>query len=217
MFLSNPQAAAIALSLLIVTAAGCSWIRPNEHVDVATTAIEPPDLGFPFEVAEPATYQADFVTIAAGSETRSHFARKERKWRIDTFAGEKPTRSIIRGENYVYVDHATKQYSEPPVNGPEPKPQFIADLTTSLLSERQPAKFERLATEGALERFSVTVESSNSRSTVLFDTSIKMVVRHEFESGFAFEMRNFTLEVDEDSFALPSGYRKMTWNAFKQL
>jgi hypothetical protein len=43
-----------------------------------------------------------------------------------------------------------------------------------------------------------------------------MVVGHEFDGGFAFEMRNFTLEVDETIFAVPAGYRKVAWTAFAQ-
>lgn len=216
MFLSNAQAAAMALSLLIVTAAGCSWLRRSEPVALTPAVVAQPETVLPFEAEEPATYQADFVTITAGAETRSHFARKVGKWRIDTFAGDRPIRSIINGEKYVYLDHVTKQYSEPPTIGPDPQPQFINGLTTSMLSEKQPAKFEKLATEGTLERFSVTVENSNGRSTIVFDPAIKMVVGQDFDNGFAFEMRNFTLEVGEDVFAVPTGYRKVAWTTFKQ-
>ena len=216
MFLSNPQAAAIVLSLLIVTAAGCSWIRSSEPVPLTPSVVTPPETGLPFEIREPAAYQADFIAIAAGRETTSHFSRKDSRWRMDSFAGEKPARSIIKGEKYVYIDHATKQYSEPIVTGPDAQPQFISDVTTSLLSEKHLARFERLGSEGILEGFRVTVEGSNEPSTIIFDTDIKMIVRHEFEQGFAFEMRNFTLEVDDAIFAVPRGYRKVAWTVFRQ-
>ena len=215
MFLSNPHAAAIAVSLLIVTAAGCSWIRSNDPVTLTQPAVAPPETGLPFEAREPATYQADFVTIAGGSETRSHFARKDSSWRVDLFAAEKATRSIIKGEKYVYVDHTNKQLSEPPLNGPDPQPAFIGDLTASLLNEKQPAKFEKLSTEGTLERYGVTaIDGTAGKSTIVFDTSIGMIVRHEFDGNFAFEMRNFTLEVDDATFAAPSGYRRVAWRVF---
>ena len=215
MFLSNQQAAAIAFSLLLVTAAGCSWLR-SDPVALTPTAVAPPETGIPFETKEPETYQADLVTSAAGAETRSHFARKAGKWRMDTFAGEKETRSMIQTDKLVYLDHVTKTYSEPPVTGPDPRPPFVADLTTSLLNEKQPAKFEKLGTDGALERYSVTIDGSNASSTIVFDTAIKMVIRHEFSGGFAFEMRNFTLEVDDAIFGVPAGYRKVAWNVFIQ-
>jgi len=80
----------------------------------------------------------------------------------------------------------------------------------------QLAKFEKLGVEGTLERFKVNVDGSDVSSTIIFDTQIKMVVRHAFEGGFAFEMRNFTLEVDDAIFAVPRGYRKVAWNVFKQ-
>jgi len=216
MFLSNQQAAAIAFSILLVTAAGCSWLRPSDPVAISPTAVEPPETGIPFETKEPETYQADFLTIAGQSEVRSHFARKAGRSRIDTFAGEKTTRSIIQTDKLVYLDHITKQYSEPPVTGPDQQPPFIADLTTSLLNEKEPARFQKIGTEGTLERYTVTIEGSSASSTVVYDTSIKMVIRHEFDGGFAFEMRNFTLDVDDAIFAVPAGYRKVAWNVFVQ-
>ena len=217
MFLSNQQAAAIAFSILLVTAVGCSWFR-SDPVALTPSAVAPPETGIPFETREPETYQADFVTIAAGAETRSHFARKTGKWRMDTFAGEKATRSMIETDRLVYLDHTTKQYSEPPVTGPDPQPPFVVDLTTSLLNEKQPAKFEKAGAEDSIgfEFYKITLEGSGTTSTITYDTSIKMVVRHEFDGGFAFEMRNFTLEVDDAIFAVPAGYRKVAWNAFTQ-
>ena len=216
MFLSNQQTATAALSLVIFAVAGCSWFQTSDPVTLLPTAIVPPDTGLPFETIEPETYQADFITVATGAESRSHFARKAGWWRMDTFVDERATRSIIQAEKLVNLDHISKQYSEPPVAGSDPQPAFISDLTTSLLNEKQPAKFEKIGTEGTLERYSVIVEGYSSPSTIVFDTSIKMVVRHEFEGGFAFEMRNFNLEVDAAIFALPAGYRKVAWNVFKQ-
>lgn len=216
MFLSNPQAAAAALSLLLITAAGCSWFQSSEPVALTPTVVAPPETGLPFEASEPITYQADFVTVSPGSETLSHFARKDGKWRIDTFAGETVNRSIIQADKLIYLDHMRKQYSEPPVSGPAAQPQFIADLTTSLLNEKQPAKFEKLGTEGTLERYRATVEGSNATSTIVFDTASKMVVRNEVDAGFAFEMRNFKLEVDDAKFVVPAGYRKVAWTVFSQ-
>jgi hypothetical protein len=216
MLLSNPQAAAVALSILIITAAGCSWLRNSEPVSLTPTIVAPPETGLPFETKEPEVYQADFVTAVAGSETRSHFARKDGKWRLDTYVGETMSRSIIQSDKLVYLDHKKKQYSESPVSAPDPQPQFIADLTTSLLSEQQPAKFEDLGAEGTLERYRVTVDGANATSTIIFDTANKMVVRYEIEGGFVFEMRNFTLKVDEAIFAIPTGYRKIAWTAFSQ-
>ncbi len=217
MFLSNPQTLAIVLSVLIVTSTGCSSLRLSEPVALTPTVVAPPETALPFQVEEPATYQADFVAIAAGSETRSHFARMEGKWRVDTFAGEKPSRSIIGGEKYVYVDHAAKQYSEAPVDGPDPQPTFVADLTTSLLNQRRPATYEKLEADGTFERYRVSIDGASASSTIVFDPAIRMIVRHEFEGGFAFEMRNFTLEVGDEVFAIPSGYRKISWTVFKQL
>lgn len=212
--LSNQQAAAAAILILIFAVASCSWFQGSDPAPLSPTVVTAPDTGIPFETKEPETYQADFITIAGEAETRSHFSRKAGMWRFDSFTDDKPSRSIVRGEKLVHVDHTSKQYSEPLIDGPDPKPEFLGDLTTSLLYENETAKFEKLGVEGSFERFKVTVEGMGSTSTIVFDNAIKMVVRHEFEGGFAFEMRNFTLEVDEAMFAIPTGYRKVAWSVF---
>ena len=75
MYLSNQQAAVVALSIVIFAAAGCSWFQSGDPVTLSPTAIAPHDTGIPFETKEPETYQADFVTISAAVESRTHFAR----------------------------------------------------------------------------------------------------------------------------------------------
>ena len=216
MLLSNQQAAALVIVSVVFVAAGCSWFGGREPEPNTPVAVSPPESGIPFDTKEPETFQADFVTIVAGSESRSRYAKKQGRWRFDSFDADGPTRSIIQGQTLAYVDHTRKQYSEPPTNGPDAQPAFLADLTTSLLHPKQPAKFEKLGTENNFERYKVTVDGSNSASTITYDTSIKMIVRHEFDGGFAFEMRNFTLEVDDAVFQIPNGYRKVAWAVYKQ-
>jgi hypothetical protein len=216
MFLSNQQAAAQAILLVIIVAAGCSWFGGNEPPSNSSVTVKPPETGIPFETKEPETFQADFITVSGGGESRSHFAKRQDRWRFDSFDADGPTRSIVQGPTLAYIDHTRKQYSEPPTNGPDAQPPFLADLTTSLLHPKQPARFEKLGTENNIERYRVTVEGINSASTILYDTTIKMVVRHELGGGFAFEMRNFTLEVDEAVFQIPNGYRKVAWAVYKQ-
>lgn len=216
MFLSNQQAAAPAILFIIIAAAGCAWFGGSEPPSNTAGSVAPPETGIPFDTKEPETFQADFVTIAGGSESRSHFARKQGRWRFDSFDADGPTRSIIQGQTLAHIDHTRKQYSEPPTNGPDEQPAFLQDLTTSLLHPKEPAIFEKLGADGSLERYKVTTEGSSTASTIIYDTTIKMIVRHEFDGGFAFEMRNFTLEVDDAIFQVPSGYRKVSWEVYKQ-
>lgn len=217
MFLSNRHAAALAFSLAIFVGAGCGWIRDQDPPAQTSAPVAPPETGIPFETKEPETYQADFVTSSGGVETKTHFARKLGKWRFDSFDGTQPSRSIIRGDSLVYVDHRRKTYSEPAVQGPDPQPPFINDLTTTFLNQKAAGKFEKISTEGNLETYSVSAEGSNAPSTIVYDASIMMVVRSEFTGGFAFELRNFTLEVDDAIFSVPVGYRKVAWTVFNQL
>lgn len=211
MFLSNRQAAALAILLVIFGAAGCSWLRESASSGPDPGAVSAPDSGIPFATKEPDTYQADYLTIAEGVETRSRYARKGGLWRFDSFDGDAPWRSVIRGDALTYIDHRRKVYSVPPASGSGDVPSFVDDLTTSLLRPTEAAKFEKAETDGNIEQYKVRVDGASDHSTIFYDTSINMVVRHEFAGGFAFEMRNFTLNVDEAIFRLPNGYRKVSW------
>ena len=73
MYLSNQQAAVVALSIVIFAAAGCSWFQSGDPVTLSPTAIAPHDTGIPFETKEPETYQADFVTISAAATADTVF------------------------------------------------------------------------------------------------------------------------------------------------
>jgi len=215
MFLSNPLAAATALFTIVITAGGCSWFGSGQ------TALEPavvsaPASAIPFETREPETYQADFVTISEGVENKTRFAQKSGRWRFDLFKSGSPSRSVIGTEKIHDVDHSAKVYAEAPSGFPE-RPQFIADLTASLLNERHHASYEKSAVKGDLETYTVTVNGSNTPSTVTYNTSIKMVIRHEIGGGFVWEMRQFTLDVDDAIFRLPGGYRKIAWAEYKKL
>lgn len=118
----------------------------------------------------------------------------------------------------IYVDHRRKIYSEPVSKASDPQPPFLNDLTDTLLNGKHPAKFEKVTVENTdgLDVYKVTIDGSNSTSIITYDPSIKMVVRHEFDGGFAFAMRNFNLEVEDSTFRIPAAYRKVAWSAFEQ-
>ncbi len=216
MILSNRHVAALAFLLAIFIGVGCGWIRSEEPPAQTSAPIAPPETGIPFETKEPKTYQADFVTSSGDMETHTHFARRDEKWRFDSFHENKPSRSIIRNDTLVYLDHPRKVYSEPSTKGTDAAPPFVNDLTTTLLNQKEAARFEKTSTEGNLETYSVTIEGSKASSTIVYDTSIKMIIKSEFAGGLAFAMRNFTLEVDDAVFSVPGGYRKVTWAVFNQ-
>ena len=215
MFLSNPLAAATVFFTIVITAGGCSWLGGGQANPEPPT-VSAPESTIPFETREPGTYQADFVTISDGSESKTHFAQKDQRWRFDLFESGSPSRTVIGTEKIHHIDHAAKVYAEAPMGFPEP-PQFVADLTESLLNERHHASYEKTGAEGELETYRVTVAGSNTPSTITYNTSIKMAVRHEIGGGFAWEMRQFTLDVDDALFQLPRGYRKIAWAEYKKL
>ena len=219
MFLSNRAATLLILLLACAAAPACTWPGSGETPASAPQDVEPPKSEIPFETKEPETFQADFVTTAAGTESRVRYARKGTGWRLDTFAGEAPTRTIISADKRIHIDHPSKTYAEAPSGGgPAERPAYVTDLTQTLLNRKERAEFEKLGTDGPVERYRVTVEGSTTPWIITYDTAMKMVTRQEPESpspgGFVFEMRRFTLDVSDDRFRIPAGYRKVAWPEF---
>ena len=222
MFLSNRFASVLIVVILCASAPGCSWLAGGNNPASASTVIEPPKSEIPFATKEPETFQADLVTAAGGSESRLHYARKGTDWRVDTFSGDDPRRTIISTDKQVQIDHRSKTYAESPSGGgPAQRPAFVTDLTETLLYQKEHAKFEKLNTEGTLERYRVTVEGTSTPFIVTYDSSAKMVIRQEPENpspgNFVFSVRGLNLEVSDDVFTIPKGYRKVTWQEFLKL
>ena len=219
MFLSNRPATILMFLFACAAASACTWPSGGETPASASKIVEPPKSEIPFETKEPETFQADFVTTAAGTESRVRYSRRGTDWRLDTFAGDAPSRSIISTDKLVHVDHRTKAYADSPSGGgPAGRPAYVTDLTQTLLNRKQHARYEKLGTEGRIERYRVTVEGSTTPWIITYDGSTKMVTRQEPESpspgGFVFEMRRFTLDVSDDVFSTPAGYRKVAWAGF---
>lgn len=222
MILSNRLASVSILIVFCAMAAGCSWPGEGENAASASPAIEPPKSGVPFETKEPETFRADLITSSGGIETLVRYARKATNWRVDTFDKETASRSIISTDKQIHIDHRSKTYAEAPSGGgPADRPAYVTDLTQSLLNRKEHAKFEKLGTDGTLERYRVTVDGTTTPFIITYDTATKMVTRQEPEAplpgGFVFEMRGLTLDVSDDVFKLPSGYRKITWQEFLTL
>ena len=222
MFLSNRLASVTILIVFYAMAAGCSWQGGSENAASASPAIEPPKSEIPFETREPDTFQADFITSAADVETRVRYARKGTDWRVDTYDKGTPSRSIVTTDKQIHIDHRSKTYAEAPSGGgPRDRPAYVNDLTQTLLSQKKHAKFEKLSTDGTLARYRVRVDDSITPFIITYDTATGMVTRQEPETrspgGFVFEMRGLTLDVSDNVFKQPSGYRKITWEEFLKL
>ena len=118
MFLSNPLAAAAVFFVIVITAGGCSWLG-GEQAKPEPPLVSAPESSIPFETREPGTYQADFVTISDGSESKTHFAKKDQRWRFDLFESGSPSRTMISTEKILHIDHPSKVYAEAPSGFPE--------------------------------------------------------------------------------------------------
>ena len=220
MYLSNLAgllSCLLAISLLF-QACGSSSDDSN-----ANSAIAEPSAELPFSTNEPEIFQADFVRSVGGLETRSFYVKKGDKWRFDSYVRNAPARSIISTDKRIYVDHASRSYAESPTGAfPAPVPDFVSDLTNSLLRQREHSKFETVGTEGDIVTYRVLIEGQTGENLIRYDKTLGMIVRQELRSAdgsseFIFELRNVKLEADESLFAVSQGFRKITWDEFKKL
>lgn len=211
MFLSNSRSTILFAFAGLVLTAGCSWLR--SEMPGAVPLVTGPKSSAPFETREPEVFQADFVTSDGTSETRVFYAKKAAKIRFDSFSGAEPTLTMIRNDNLYRIDHRAKSYAEVPESEtPSASPPFVSELTASLLSHSSNAVFEKVGSEGTLDRYSVTSDSFAGPVMLTYDTRLKMVVKQELGSPggaiFVFELRNIKLEVDDSIFEIPNGYKR---------
>jgi len=99
-------------------------------------------------------------------------------------------------------------------------------MTYSLLKEPDNTRFEEAGKEGTISKYRVLFgENQASWAIVYFDESVGMVVREEFlnsqsapdaasQSEFVFELRNLKMDVDDNIFAIPAGFRKVDWRDY---
>lgn len=200
--------------ILLMTVLGCSWF-----VSAPTNTIDPPKIEdktnvYPFETREPEIFAADLFVTSGTAETRTSYARKNDRWRLDIFEGTQPSISRLHGDNLVQLDHRSKTFAEIPQGAIGEPPSFIADMNATLLISGEHAKFEKTGTAGSIETYTATLPD-RTPVTLTYDASQKIIMKQEISSstgeGVIFEIRSIRFEVDDSIFAVPADYRKVEW------
>lgn len=221
MRLSNP---AILFSLwlfavMAVTGCGTSvndtgFLRP----DIAKRASD-----IPFPSVEPERYSAEVIVTGDGFERRYFIARDGLKQRIEFDQGTDRHKIFIRNTGYLIIDPKKRSFAEKPVDTGQTFPaEFISDLTQQLLTARSDTEFEFVRTADDRDIYKAVINDSTVSETLVYvDKAMKMPVKTEYyqvngESKtltVSTEIRNFKTEVDENMFAVPSGYRKAAYDS----
>ncbi len=213
MFLSNPAKSFLASLCILMSTAGCGFLKTNENR--AATNVEEPKSRFPFKTKEPENFQCEIVETAGEHVRRKRLAKKGTWRRVDFDPGEKTHRAVLQTDKEYVIDVGRGRYAE---SAPGSGGQF-SDLTHELLNTYRHAAFEETAREGTIIRYTVRpADSTSSEIVVHYDDSIGLPVKQEFFSTtggertlqFTFEIVNFKSEPDADVFSIPPGFRKVS-------
>jgi hypothetical protein len=223
MFLSNPSKTCIGFFVLAFVLAGCRWW--GEAGLPAPIAAEPKS-GMPFSSKEPDTYQAFLITSVAGKEEKRFVAHSGSKWRLDIYDGDVIRSSVVESGERTLIDHRRKVFTKSDgTQAAGAEPEFLQDITLELLRQRKYTKFEDLGLENGVRRYRATTGDGDSSESILYyDESAGIIVRQEFVSSgelggrssaqFTIELRDLKLNVADDVFNIPAGYRGVSQKEF---
>ena len=220
MLLSNSAKSFLICGFILLTVPACKWWQGT---DAGSTSDPVNPNGLPFSTAEPDTFQCQVVRSDGEHEQKTFFARKGEAWRFDLSDKE----IFLRIDKYYRINSEKKIYAElPEGDASTTPPDFLSDMTFSVLKEKRGAKFETLGREGGLVKYSVKLDdSANAKAVIYADETSGLIVREEFFSldgqsdetakpVFIFELRDLKMNVDDNVFAIPAGYKKLEWKDY---
>lgn len=221
MFLSNPAKSFLASFLILLSVAGCGWLKTGENT--AGPTVPEPKSRLPFKTKEPENFQCEIVETAGGVQRRMRLARKGNWRRIDYDLGEKNQKAVLKTDKEYLIDLGRNSYAEKPVlAGNTAAPQF-SDLTHELLTAGQRVEFEELDREGSIVKYKALDDNAETGEIIIhYDENIGMPVKQEFFTinggervlEFSIELVNFKTEPDKDLFTIPTGYSRVSTDEF---
>jgi hypothetical protein len=215
MFLSTPVKIFCVICFLVSIFSGCSLWRETETSPVTFASTAKPE--FPFTVHEPDVYQAELIVRSGDVERRLFVARDHEKQRTDYDVGTDDHRAVIVSDKLYVVYFKRNSYTERPVTSD--LASLYEPLTASILNFRDYAEFDEVSRAGSVVEYRARINGSAvSDTSIFFDESIKMPVRHEVYSlsggerklEYSTELQNIKTEVDDATFEIPRGFKKLT-------
>lgn len=177
---------------------------------------------FPFSTKEPEIFQGDLVMSNGLAEDRWFVARKGDKWRYDIFRGAERWISQMRSDKLYYVDHPKKVYWEMPTNGkPTGDPGYFNDLTRNFFRGEEHREFDEVSRENGLIKYKVReTDQWAGEILVYIDAASGIMVKQEFTAkngenntephvSYVYEVKNLKMDVDDNVFDIPQGYKKI--------
>lgn len=219
MFLSNPVKSFLLAAFFLTFIQACGSSPGNENrpiLPVSETKSE-----YPFSTKEPEIYQGEFVINSGETESLWFIARKNEKWRFDIFRGSDKWLSKLVTDRSYTIDHRRMVYAADAGNT-----DAFDGIKENFFNGKEYREFDDLGLEGNLRKFKIREDASRKGEiTIYIDEPSGMIVKQEFvgqseASGtpikYVYEIRNLKLNVDDSVFAIPSGYREVTWDEFRR-
>lgn len=215
----------ILVSVSLFCSSSCGFLQTSSNSNNAgnTQNISEIQSSIPFSTKEPEVFQAEIVTINDGEEERLFIARSGGN--VFTKQNELGTLHLAVGKT-LSIDFRKKIYTEVALrNGPSaiPAEETLNDfLTTEWLNQKSDVLYESLGTEGGLMKYKVSFAAAES--VVFVDENYKIPVRQEFYSidggtkslVYSIELQNIKLIADEQLFVVPTDFRKVSADEFRQ-
>lgn len=210
----------IVTILCVLLCQACGSTQTNQNA--AAPASADTKSGYPFTTREPDAYQADFI-IDGRSDDRTFIARKGDKWRRDYIRDGQAWLTELKTDKLYAIDHKRQVYSEQTVTSTSD--DSINELTFDYFKGNNYRDFDEVSRDGNIIRYKVR-QTADMKDEILvdFDQTSGMIVRHEFKghpvegqtpANYLFEIKNLSLSVDDSTFAIPAGYKKLTQEEYR--
>jgi hypothetical protein len=229
MILSNPGKSFLLALVFLTFSTGCRFwqniANTNSSPGLGVFTEDKGDL--PFSTREPDFYQARVVIMAGNSERSAFVARNGAKRRYDLNYGEKNSVVSIKAEKEYLLLPEKKVYAEQTRDqGESALPAELESLTVGRLTVKTPAEYETAGSENGIKKYRAKLSGSDASEILLsIDEASGLPVKQEFYrvSGeertlvYTVELREIRMEADDQMFAIPAGYRKVSMQEFRKL
>jgi hypothetical protein len=237
MFSSNIAKINFVITLFALLCNACSFWQSADNQNTSTTptpfiAAEV-ESEIPFSTKEPDTYQTEIVVTTGASEEKMFAARNGNYRRYDfNFSDNSPISLIddaVGGRQF--INHKKKVYAEDRLSGQTlapPAENWNDFLTADLLNQKKNVRFEKIYAENNLTKYRIVSNETNaagSETIISIDEKLGFPVKSEFYGiegdqkilKFSVEMKNIKLQIEDNVFQIPAGYRKVSLDEFRTM
>jgi len=228
MFSSNLTKFFAVFALIFSLFSGCRFWQKTPDANSSTQApavSEDLKSAIPFSTKEPEQFQAEIVVTANETERRTFVARNGTNRRYDFNAGAKNQVTNLQTDKNYLISSERKIYAETGAAQNISADDWENFLTTEWLNENHEASVEKLETTDNLTRYRVRLGAgAASEMLISVDEQIGLPVKQEFYavSGeqktltYAVELKNLKLKTDENLFAVPTDFKKVSAEEFRR-